>query len=110
METLTGIGLNLANHVEIWKQISADLEAVGFKVQVQPLEPLTWLDRTLRQDFGHLSGTLTGGGDDNIDPDLLLYDNLHSDNAVPGGLNSGVYRHSGYDRMVDDQRAQLDQA
>ncbi len=110
VETLTGIGLNLANHIEIWKQLSADLEAVGFKVQIQPLEPLAWLDRTLRQEFGHLSGTLTGGGDDNIDPDLLLYDHLHSDNAVVGGLNSGIYRHAGFDRLVDDQRAQLDQA
>jgi peptide/nickel transport system substrate-binding protein len=110
VETITGIGLNLANHIEIWKQISSDLEAVGFKVQIQHLEPLTWLDRTVnKQDFGHLSGTLTGGGDNNIDPDLLLYDNLHSDATTPGGQNAGGYKHAGYDRMVDDQRAQLDQ-
>lgn len=111
VETITGIGLNLANHIEIWKQISADLQAVGFRVQIQHLEPLTWLDRTVnRQDFGHLSGTLSGGGDEHIDPDLLLYDQLHSDSAVPGGQNAGGYRHSGFDRLVDDQRGQLDQA
>ena len=114
VEPITGIGLNFPHHLEVWKQISSDLQALGLRVEVQHVEALTWLERTMtRQDFGHITGTVSGAsfavGDETSDPDLLLYNLLHSDNAVSGGDNPGKYRNPGYDKIVGDQRVELDQ-
>src|SRR5687768_3944268 len=51
VEPITGIGLNFPHHLEVWKQISSDLQSLGLRVDVQHVEALTWLERTMtRQD------------------------------------------------------------
>ncbi len=107
VETITGTYLNFPQNIETSNQLSGDLRAMGLTVELRNFDVPAWIDRVwTKHDFGHLAGTLSGG---QIDPDSLLYDELHSDNSGPGGMNAGNYRNAGYDRLVNDQRVQLDQ-
>jgi peptide/nickel transport system substrate-binding protein len=109
--TLEMLGPSFPALQEIWRQVAPEMEKLGLKVNIQHVEANTWIQKTqVEHNFGDLTSTGPGITDDKMDPNWLLTELLHSKRAVPRGRNYGEWKNAEYDKLVDAQAAELDEA
>ncbi|OWZ83202.1 ABC transporter substrate-binding protein [Natranaerobius trueperi] len=91
--------------------IQENMEELGFKVDVRPLEHSTLVDRARRapgeKDW---HGLILGwsGRIERIDPDMFTYTLFHSSQAVQGGNNFHAYQDDEFDEIAKAQRKAMD--
>jgi peptide/nickel transport system substrate-binding protein len=97
--------------IEMARILKPNWEKLGVTVNVQQAT----LNSMMAQVAGeHRAPQLAafgwGGGPDRIDPDFFLTEFFHSKRVAKGGYNVGNYVNPDYDKLVDAQRAEMDDA
>lgn len=96
--------------IELARILRPGWEKLGVKVNVQhvTLNSLT-AQATGEHNAPQMTANGWGGAPDRIDPDFFITELFHSKRAVKGGSNYGNYRNADYDKLVDAQRAEMDE-
>lgn len=96
--------------IELARLLKPNWEKLGVTVNVQNVQLNSMIAQTQGEHRApHLSASGWGGGADRIDPDFFLTEFFHSKRAVKGGQNYGDYVNPEYDKIVDAQRAEMDE-
>lgn len=97
--------------MEMARLLKPNWEKLGVTVNVQHAQLNSMVAQTTGEHRApHISVTGWGGGADRIDPDFFLSEFFHSKRSVKGGQNYGQYVNPEYDKLVDAQRAEMDNA
>jgi len=80
--------------------IASQLEAAGFTVEYESLEPSVWVSTFFEKKYDAICWTMAGF----LTPGLLPYRFLYS----TGDLNTGGYNSPEFDRLADEARATSD--
>jgi peptide/nickel transport system substrate-binding protein len=102
---------NWPDMVELWRQLSRDWAALGVELDLQQGTLDTFVSQIVaEQKLPHMGSMSWGGAPDRLDPDYFISEMFHSRRTAKGGLNFGSYRNPDFDRLADEQRAEMDQA
>jgi peptide/nickel transport system substrate-binding protein len=102
--------LAFPSYEEWWRQIPPQLETVGIRTKVEPIEANSWIQKAIEEhNYGDFTSTSNGVTDDRIDPNWFLTEVLHSDAAEPGGNNLSYWRNDEVDALIDAQATELDE-
>lgn len=89
---------------ENWKQL-------GIRVRVEPMD-FTALTQRMESSPWNWNAYISGyvSRPERLDPDVLLYRPFHSSGILDGGPNTSGYKNPEYDKAVEAQRCEMDQA
>ncbi len=87
---------------DVWREL-------GMDVTVRPLDFHRLIADTRDEPYDFDAFTLGWSGRiERLDPDMFLYSLFHSSQAMPGGNNRYGFMHDEYDRLVEQQRTEMD--
>jgi peptide/nickel transport system substrate-binding protein len=102
-ELLVSAGSAIGRQID--ETFAAGLASVGIRAHVRSIE---WASLVERLDSGSFEAASLASSGDDPNPDPYSY--WHSSQWPPRGLNSGYYRNGEADRLMDEARAEMDDA